>query len=149
MRSTSVPLELRLENQFGAIAAASHATREHLTANNVPDDVIFFADLVLEEMITNTIKYGYDDSATHEIAVQITVHGSRVVVRITDDGHAFNPLDLPEPDTTLPGEERPIGGLGVHFVRRLADAFEYERAGVHNVTTIARNFPPADGTEKN
>ncbi len=136
-------LDLQLRNQFGAIAEASHAMRAFLERHAVPGDALFTAEIVLEEMTTNTIKYGYEDACEHTIDVHISVTGSRLEIRITDDGHPFNPLDLPVPDTTLPADERPIGGLGIHFVRNLADSLDYAREDGRNVVTVIKTFAPA------
>ena len=46
---------------------------------------------------------------------------------LIDFAFAYNPLQVPEPDTTLDLDSREIGGLGVHFVRRMADAVSYAR----------------------
>ena len=35
--------------------------RSFLRANEIPPDVIFAANLAIEEIVTNTIKYGYGD----------------------------------------------------------------------------------------
>jgi anti-sigma regulatory factor (Ser/Thr protein kinase) len=136
-------LDLHLRNQFGAIAEASQAMRAFLERHGVPADARFTADLVLEEMVTNTIKYGYDDAGAHTIEVRVSIAGARLAIRISDDGHPFNPLDLPVPDTTLPAGERPIGGLGIHFVRNLADSLDYAREDGRNVVTVTKAFAPA------
>jgi anti-sigma regulatory factor (Ser/Thr protein kinase) len=47
------------------------------------------------------------------------------VVEIRDDGAAFNPFILAEPDTTLSIEERELGGMGIFLVRALAQSFSY------------------------
>jgi serine/threonine-protein kinase RsbW/sigma-B regulation protein RsbU (phosphoserine phosphatase) len=39
-------------------------------------------------------------------------------------------------DTELPLDERPIGGLGVHLVKKLMDATRYERRDGQNVLTM-------------
>jgi len=50
----------------------------------------------------------------------------KLIVEVEDNGRPFNPLHVPEPDTKQSLEERPIGGLGVHFVGNLTDELEYE-----------------------
>ena len=61
--------------------------------------------------------------------------GRRLMVTVSDDGVAFNPLAVPPPDTTLPLEERELGGLGIHLVRNLTDEATYGRLGGRNVIT--------------
>ena len=45
-----------------------------------------------------------------------------------DDGRPFNPLEKPNPDVTLPLEEREVGGLGIYFVRQFMTDLVYQRA---------------------
>ena len=97
---------------------------------------VFAAGLALEEMITNTLKYGYDDQAPHQIALRLEINAASALITITDDGRAFNPLLAPPPDTAKPMEERPIGGLGLHLVRGLVDSIDYQRLEGKNVLQI-------------
>ena len=55
---------------------------------------------------------------------------------VTDDAPHYDPLARPPVDTSLPLEERPIGGLGVHLFKTLAQAARYERRGGQNVLTL-------------
>jgi serine/threonine-protein kinase RsbW len=41
-------------------------------------------------------------------------------------------------DTTLPLEERKVGGLGIHFIRQLMDTTDYERRDGNNVLTLTK-----------
>jgi serine/threonine-protein kinase RsbW len=54
----------------------------------------------------------------------------------------FDPLSLPEPDLASVAEDRPIGGLGVHLMRRLTDQQSYEYASAAgNRLTLIKNIP--------
>jgi serine/threonine-protein kinase RsbW len=57
---------------------------------------------------------------------------------VEDDGQPFNPLEAPEVDTTKPLEERTIGGLGIHLVRKLMDGLDYQRQGDRNLLTMKK-----------
>jgi serine/threonine-protein kinase RsbW len=59
---------------------------------------------------------------------------------VVDDGPEFDPLAVPDADTTLPLEERPIGGLGITLVRRLMDEAEYERREGRNRLRLRRRL---------
>ena len=134
-------LTLRLPNTFDALTNAADETTAFLEALAAPSDALFAANLAIEELVTNIIKYGYDDDAAHEITIRLVVSGSKLRIEISDDGHAFNPFDQPEPDTSLPAEERPIGGLGIHFVRNLLDACAYCRSEGRNIVSLTKKFP--------
>lgn len=98
----------------------------------------YLALLAVEELVTNCIKYGYDDTFEHWIHIGIRLSGTELVVVIRDDGHPFDPRSLPEPDTDLPVEERPIGGLGIHLLRNLFDALDYSRVDGHNQVVLRK-----------
>ena len=61
-----------------------------------------------------------------------------VRVDVEDDGQPFNPLAAPEADTTKPLEERTIGGLGIHLVRKLMDGLEYQRQEGKNLLLMKK-----------
>ena len=90
--------------------------------------------------MTNCIKYGYDDQAEHLIEVTMSITESELVMVFTDDGHSFNPLELPEPDTSLPIEDRAVGGLGIHMLRKMSDRMEYVYSGGKNRITLRKSF---------
>ena len=63
---------------------------------------VYVVNLAIEEIVTNILKYGYDDTAIHEILLRIEIHPGAVRLVLEDDGHEFNPLKVPEPDVNLP-----------------------------------------------
>jgi serine/threonine-protein kinase RsbW len=136
----SAETTLRVRNDFSELSLLADATKDFLETNEAGPDVIFAANLAIEELVTNIIKYGYDDEAAHEIVVHLEKNADAVHIRICDDGHEFNPFDQPEPDTSLPAEEREIGGLGIHFVRNMLDSCAYRREDSRNVVTVTKKL---------
>ena len=134
----SDPLTLRIRNSVDAIAPANAAATTWLEANRVPPAATVLASLAIEELVTNCIKYGYSDSNEHLIDVALVVADGQLVMHVTDDGRPFNPLEAPVPDLSLPLEERPIGGLGLHLLRTMSDSMTYERRGNLNCITLVK-----------
>lgn len=97
--------------------------------------------LVLEELFTNVVKYGYDDDRVHEIIVRVMADNGVLTASMEDDGRPFNPGDAQIADTTGSVEERPIGGLGIHLIFTIVDSFEYERVNGLNRSTITIKTP--------
>jgi serine/threonine-protein kinase RsbW len=60
---------------------------------------------------------------------------------VLDDAPPFDPLEAPEPDTTLPVEQRPLGGLGIFLVRKLMDEVQYERRDGRNRVACRKRIP--------
>jgi serine/threonine-protein kinase RsbW len=131
---------LRIPNTFDALTTAADETTRFLEENSASPDAVFATNLAIEELVTNIVKYGYDDSDPHEIIIQLAISDGELRIDISDDGHEFNPFDQPEPDTTLPAEERPIGGLGIHFVRNLLDDCAYCRNDGRNTVTLTKKL---------
>ena len=96
----------------------------------------YVLNLALEEMISNIIKYGYDDGEAHRISVAIEPQCDGVGVVICDDGHKFDPLCATAADVECDVENRRIGGVGILLTKRLSRSVEYRRDGEKNVVTI-------------
>ena len=80
------------------------------------DDIL----LASMEAITNILIHGYQEQKGL-IEVDIAIGRDTVTVRLRDQAPAFDLDCIPTPDTTSPLEDRPLGGLGVHLVRKLMD----------------------------
>ena len=107
---------------------------------NIPMAISLNLNLVIEELVTNIIFYGYDDKETHEINIQLSLTEQVIQLQIEDDGREFNPLLLPEPNIDESIEDRKIGGLGIFFVRKIMDHITYERTNNHNLLTLTKNI---------
>lgn len=105
---------------------------------------LFALQIVVEELVTNVIDYGGVPQGEPTARVELSAEGGELVIRLTDCGMEYNPLLREDPDVTLPAERRPIGGLGVHFCKRLTDSQEYARRNGCNVLTLRRRLGAAD-----
>ena len=81
--------------------------------------------LVVEELVVNIMNYGYPGREPGQIDFQIREVGPAVYVRIEDDGNAFDPFAMADPDLTLAIEDRPIGGLGIFIIRSYMTEYAY------------------------
>ncbi len=132
--------EFRIKNKRDEIAVLTEKAKRFFASYKIPEQAAFQIDLSLDELLTNTIGYGYQDTEEHEILVKFVLLNETLTVEIHDDGIPFNPLERPEPDLTQGVEERPIGGLGIHLVRKTMDAVDYRREGNYNILTIKKNI---------
>jgi anti-sigma regulatory factor (Ser/Thr protein kinase) len=93
--------------------------------------------VALEEVALNVITHGYGEGGTvKEFSVTLGADADFVTAIIEDEASAFDPTRRAEADVSLPPEQRPIGGLGVHLVRNLVESMHYERRGGCNVLTL-------------
>lgn len=115
-----------LQGQLEEIPALAAALSQWAQASHIPARRIVGMNLLLDELITNIILHGYRGQPGW-IEIESARVGERWTVVLRDHAPAFDPLQLPEPDTTLALDTRPIGGLGVFFVRRMSDELHYQR----------------------
>lgn len=99
--------------------------------------------LAIDELVSNIIKYAYPGDDGRVIECEVARRDGAIEAVVSDDGVAFNPLELSAPDTASPLDVREIGGLGVHIVRRMFDDVLYERRDSRNITTIVRRVSDA------
>jgi anti-sigma regulatory factor (Ser/Thr protein kinase) len=108
--------------------------------HRLPEYDVQAVTLALDEVITNTISYGYNDQVPHEIRVRLTLANSRLSAEVEDDARPFNPLTVPQPDLTSPLETRSVGGLGVHLMRSLMDQVDYRRESGKNHLIMSKRL---------
>lgn len=98
--------------------------------------------LILEELFTNAVRYGYPKGAPiGRIAVALAAAPGRIEIDFSDDGEPFDPLAQPGPRLDRPPGERAPGGLGLHILRALADEARYRRAAGRNHLALVRYLP--------
>ncbi|OIQ50367.1 Phosphoserine phosphatase RsbU [Pseudodesulfovibrio hydrargyri] len=104
--------------------------------------IVFHLTLVLDELITNIISYGYADFDEHPIDVTIALHGDELTICVEDDSEPFNILEAPEPELGLPLDQRarPVGGLGIHLVKNMVHGIHYKRENGKNILTLHKNI---------
>ena len=88
----------------------------------------FAVIMAIEELFTNMVKY--NAAGAGPIALEIEQVGDEVVCQLTDpDSEHFDVTAAPDADIDLPAEQRHPGGLGLHLIRRMLDAIDYDYSG--------------------
>lgn len=132
---------LTIANNRAAIAELADAFDAFCRDNDVPPAVVYPVQVAIDELLTNTITYGYPEESASSIDVYIYLTDSVLEVVLVDDADPFNPLEREAPDTEAALEDRPIGGLGIHLVTQLMDAVEYRRKDGRNYIHLRRQIP--------
>lgn len=132
--------EIKLKNTLSELEKLYEALAGFARRHRLAPRVVHDLNLALEEILTNIVSYGYTDAEEHEITVRLSIQGREVRVEVEDDGRPFDPLTAPEPDTTKPLEDRTIGGLGIHLVRKLMDGVEYQRQEGKNLLVMKKHL---------
>ncbi len=133
-------LKLSLRNDHAEMDRLLRSFETFAEENALPPGARSTFHMALDEMVSNTIKYGYDDDGEHQIDVLLSVRDGSIVAEIIDDGHEFDPLSRDEPDTSLGIDERSIGGLGVHLVKEMTDEQVYSRRDGRNHLVLKKKI---------
>ncbi len=99
-------------------------------------------NLALEEAFTNIVNYAFENNDPREIVLDIKKQDDTLIFVIIDEGRPYDPTKTPDPDTSLPAEDRPIGGLGIFLIRKIMDDVKYQRNGTQNQLTLIKNINP-------
>lgn len=111
------------------------------------DRGIFQLQLAADEVVSNIILHGYTHR-TGPIHLSIWEEHDKIILLIEDRGEPFNPLTVTKPDLNAPLEDRSPGGLGIHFLKTLADNVYYEYKDGKNRLTVSKNIEIGDNEEK-
>lgn len=101
--------------------------------NELLSTKLFTVQLIIEELVTNIIKYGSKTGEDKNVEVEIQIEEGKLVLTISDNTDPFNPLTAEDPDITLSAEERNIGGLGLFLVRKKVQSLFYENKNGLNI----------------
>ena len=97
-------------------------------------------NLAMEEAVVNIIRYAYPTGTEADIDIEAEADDVRLRFTISDSGIPFDPTIHKKADTTLSVEERPIGGLGIHLIRKIMDSVNYEYADGKNFLTLIKKL---------
>ena len=129
-------LSVSFANDMKELTHLLQVVNVFLEPRELQSKLIYAVNLILEEILMNIIKYGYDDEESHAIEVQIEVEQEEVALTVIDDGKEFNPLTIPKPDHSKSAMDRLEEGLGLQFVRHMRNAMEYRREENKNILKI-------------
>ena len=123
------------------IPAVTEFVETELQKLGCPRKVITQLAIAIDEIYSNVVKYGYPDRkgpVTVQLIEKEEPHN--IYLRFSDEGVPYNPLTETDPDTSLPVEEREMGGLGIFMVKKTMDDIRYKYENGQNVLTVMKNL---------
>ena len=142
--SSGGTLEFSIVNDLRDIAGVGEKIGAFCAEHGLAEEVSFEVHLALDELLTNTIDYGYDNDYEHRIDLLLRLQGDTLTVEIADDGRAFDPLQAAEPDMGASLQDRARGGLGIYLVRKMMDSVAYRRQDGRNIVTLTKRVAPGE-----
>ena len=136
----SARFSYNMKNQLAEVEQVLVAFEEFSEENRIPESDRHDVKLAFDELLNNTVSYGFSDDGEHEIEISIDKVADSLTITIVDDGIEFDPLRKETPDVKASMEERDIGGLGIHLVRNLMDDVSYKREDDRNKLTMIKSW---------
>lgn len=127
---------LQVKPELAGVNRVCEFLEELLLEREVPLKVVTQVNIAADEIFSNIAHH----SGAGMAVVECRVLADRVVIRFVDDGTPYDPTAQPEPDTSLPAEEREIGGLGILMVKKSMDRVSYAYEAGQNVLTIEKQW---------
>lgn len=118
------------------LPALLDALEDYLGGAGAPSSAVSAVMIAADEVLSNVVDY----SGATRVDVAARVRDGRVAMEVVDDGGPFDVTAAAPPDTTLPVEEREIGGLGIHLVRELMQDVRYVRDEERNKLSFSRAY---------
>jgi serine/threonine-protein kinase RsbW len=139
-------LDLAVADNLSEIPRIADRVETFCAEAGIPPALCYHINLALEELLTNTISYGFDakpdrESQDHAIELRIRIEGEEVVIELTDNARPFDPTKASAPDLDASIEDRLVGGLGVYLVKTVMDEVQYRRDGGRNRVTLKKRLP--------
>jgi anti-sigma regulatory factor (Ser/Thr protein kinase) len=129
-----------VENQIEELSALAEGIDDLAEKWDLSQALVMNINLVIEEALTNIIFYAFTDNDKHEIKISVSLYNNMLIIKITDNGIPFNPLEQQQPDINLPAEERPVGGLGIFLISQIMDEMHYARLKNKNILTLNKSI---------
>jgi sigma-B regulation protein RsbU (phosphoserine phosphatase) len=129
---------LRLHNDVREIPRLADFVEEVAAGTSLGMADVMSLNLALEEAVTNVIMYAYPSGTDGLVDIEAAHTDGWLSFTVTDSGKPFDPTAAQPVDTSLPAEERPVGGLGIHLVRQIMDEVSYARIDDRNVLTLRK-----------
>ena len=97
--------------------------------------------VAIEEVFVNVAHYAYGEGeGDMTLGIGFDSESREITFRMTDKGTPFDPLKKPDPDITLPAEDREIGGLGIFITKKTMDTVTYAYENGENILTMIKKI---------
>ena len=140
--SSSETVSITIRNRLSELEFVLRNLEQFSEAVQLEPGVRYSARLVLEELITNVLKYGYSDAEEHIITIRFSRNEEELAIIIEDDSREFNPADRKIVQHGRRLKEKAKGGQGLRLVRSLVDEMHYVRKRGKNILTIKKKLVP-------
>lgn len=108
-----------MPSRIETVAAAAAAVAEFVGRFGVSDDAAYGIDMAVREAVTNAVLHGNRQDENKIVEIVLKSLPDAVEISVHDQGHGFNPEDVPDPTATE--NLLKTSGRGIFFMRTFMD----------------------------
>jgi serine/threonine-protein kinase RsbW len=116
--------ELKVDSKLESLPIINECIAKMMKGIGAGERNIFEVQMAVDEACTNIIKHAYSGEEG-PITLICKLVDDEFVVTIRDRGKPFDARSVPAPDLHADLDKRRIGGLGIHFMRKMMDEVSY------------------------
>lgn len=132
-------VKVTVKNRIEDLLRVNSLFESFATQHDISGRLRYHLLVSIEEILTNIIKYGFDEEGVHPIHITFRRVEEQIEMEFEDRGREFNPLEIGEPDLDSPIQDRQLGGLGIHLVKKMVDEAKYRREGDRNILLLRKD----------
>lgn len=140
-RTGNDTLEISMANDLRWVGGVTTQIAEFCAVCNLPPGIAFALNQAVDELLSGTIIYGYDDDETHGIEIIVQLERDCLVVVLADDARPYDAWPAPEPeDGALHEAAMSAGASRLFFARKVVEGVgvRYRRTDGCNVVTLTK-----------
>jgi len=124
--------------RVGSLRECLDAWQQSLLYQQLDERLKMSSEIVLDELGSNFLRYS--GAKAKEMLFTAEYANEELMLTFDDDGVAFDPTEAPDaPKGNI--ALLPVGGRGIHMVRRCVDAWNYRREENRNINILRKQLP--------
>lgn len=105
------------------------------------ENEVAMLELAVDEACANVMEHAYEQDASKEVEVRVTLDGENLAIEVVDTGKGFDPGVVEQKALDKLIHERRSGGLGMRMMKKLMDEVHYEiLPGVKNELRMVKKL---------
>jgi anti-sigma regulatory factor (Ser/Thr protein kinase) len=132
-------MEKKFKRELSALDDIFAFINEFMNTNKIDEAAGFAINLAIEELFTNMVEH--NPRGAKDISIGLEREKNKLIITLIDfDAAPFDITKTKEVDTNQALEERPIGGLGIHLVKKMVDEIKYEYVNRESKIILTKNL---------
>ena len=126
-------IHLQPEARLDALPDLIQAVDAFADAHKLPSSSAYALTAAVEELLTNTMMFGFAEVSAPEIAISLKSEDGRIICEICDNGKRFDPNSDTHADTEASGSGDPRReALAEELLRQTVERLEWRYEGGRN-----------------